>query len=190
VDISSAYGRTVLGLYDPFKRENIGQLFLGLESTTPLIACSSSEKDTLDDCPTNGTGAAIIMRGLGKALVKKSSSLNLTMDGVSVLDIAPNGALRTYPNVELLIDGRETKNFLSISVLSGGIAIGRIGIRMSGSSIVRAPQGGVESTLASNPGSIIYESISPRYAGMSTYLGNSSFGSQGLVINRVEDESK
>ncbi len=112
------------------------------------------------------------------------------MDGVSVFDIAPNGVIRKYPGIELRVEGRETKNFLSIGIYSNNVAVGQIAIRMSGDSIVRTNADSAAAAITANPGSILYEPASPRYAAKSNFLGNSSFGSRGLTISQVEDAPK
>ena len=100
------------------------------------------------------------------------------MEGISVLDISPRGEIRKYPSIELIADGKETKNLLSLSVTSNGVVIGRIGIKLAGKAIVRSLATEITAALSNNPGSIIYEAASPRYTANSTYLGNSSYGAQ------------
>jgi hypothetical protein len=190
IDVGSSRGRTTLSLYDPFRRESIGQFYLNLGGDTALIACGSSERDTLDDCTASTAESSIFMRGLGKAEVKRGTSLSLTMDWVSVLDITPRGEIRKYPSIELKVDGKETKNLLSLSVTSNGVAIGRIGIKLAGKGIARSLTSEITSSLENNPGKVIYEAMSPRYAASSTYLGNSSYGEQGLTIAQREDAPK
>ncbi len=62
IDVGSARNRTTLSLYDPFKRESIGQFFLNLRDTTPLYACESSEVDTLDACNIGGSDSYIVLK--------------------------------------------------------------------------------------------------------------------------------
>lgn len=59
------------------------------------------------------------------------------MDGVSVFDISGNGSIRKYPAIELKVEGKEIKNFLSIGIYANNIAIGQLAIRMSGDSVIR-----------------------------------------------------
>lgn len=190
IDVGSARGRTTLGVFDPFRRENIGQFTLALGDSTPLLSCGSADQASLDNCSVGTNQSYILLKGIGKSEVKKGNTLSLTMDGVSVFDIAPNGVIRKYPGIELRVEGRETKNFLSIGIYSNNVAVGQIAIRMSGDSIVRTNADSAGAAITANPGSILYEPASPRYAAKSNFLGNSSFGSRGLTISQVEDAPK
>jgi hypothetical protein len=89
VDVGSSRGRTTLALYDPFRRESIGQFYLNLPNDTALIACGSGDADTLNDCPASTSDHTLFLRGIGKTEVKRGTALSLTMDGISVLDITP-----------------------------------------------------------------------------------------------------
>lgn len=50
IDVGSSREKTTLNIYDPFRRETIGQLYLNTAENTPLYACKTSESETLDAC--------------------------------------------------------------------------------------------------------------------------------------------
>jgi hypothetical protein len=86
------------------------------------------------------------------------------------------------------VDGKETRNLLAISVKSNGILIGKIGMKWNADRIVQG-RGDIDTLLASNPGVLVYESISPRYAVQQNYLGNSSFGARGIQVYQISESS-
>lgn len=92
------------------------------------------------------------------------------LDDVPVLEISSNGTIRKYPSITIEADGAETKNLLSLSIKSNGTKIGRLGIKWDSSHVEVVSPDSVDSALINNPGSLVYESISPRYSIDSSYL--------------------
>ena len=179
IEVGSNNNRTTLDIFDPFRRENIGRLYLNTRPDTPMFNCGTSDLDELSACVIDNADSYMVLKGLGAANVTKNSNgLSLSFDGVPVFEITPDGTIKKYPTIKIEADGTETKNLLSLSILSEGTKIGRLGIKWNASQILIASPSSLESILSNNPGTIVYEGISPRYALEQSYIGNSSYGAQ------------
>lgn len=191
VQVGSNRNQTTLDIFDPFKRENIGRFYLNTRSDTPMFGCGSSDSDTLSACNVEGKDSYMVLKGIGSASVTKNANgLSISFDGVPVFEIAANGAIKKYPTVVIEADGTESKNLLSLSILSSGTKIGRLGIKWNASQIAIGSPASLDSILSNNPGTIVYEGISPRYSIEQSHIGNSSYGAQGLKIFSQKEESQ
>ncbi len=183
VQIGSNKNRTTLDIFDPFKRENIGRFYLNTSPATPTFACATDEADEIDACDFQGKESYMVLKGLGEAEVTKiGNRLSLGFDGIPVFEISPDGTITKYPNVTVEADGEESRNLLSLSIVSSGIKIGRLGIKWDAPEIIVSSPSTLDAALASHPGTIVYEGISPRYGIKQDNLGNTSAGDKGLKI--------
>ncbi|MDD2745687.1 MAG: VCBS repeat-containing protein, partial [Candidatus Gracilibacteria bacterium] len=183
IQVGSNKNRTTLDIFDPFKRENIGRIYLNTRSDTPLFACETSTADDLNACDIGGKDAYMVLKGMDSATTTRTGNkLTLSFGSVPVFEISADGTIKKYPTVVIEADGTESKNLLSLSIRNGSTQIGRLGIKWNASQILMSAPDSLDSTLAANPGTMVYEGISPRYGIEYNHLGNSSYGAKGIKI--------
>lgn len=90
-------------MYDPFRKESIGRLYLNLDDATPLFACGTSAEDSLDGCDIQGSKSYILLKGIGDgvSIGTKGSSLVMSMEGVPVFEIFKNGTIQKNPLISV-----------------------------------------------------------------------------------------
>ncbi len=90
--------------------------------------------------------------------------------------------IKKYPSITLEIDTKQSKNLLGIRIKANNTPIGYLALKWNANQIVRTDGKGVSAALANNPRTLVYETISSRYATRESSIGNSSYGARGMIL--------
>lgn|GEM_PF-6540976 len=183
-EISSTVDKSFIAFYDSFHKEYIARTWLNIDpENTAYMPCQSTGS-TISDCALATDKTTILMKGFDgttTALVNNELILS-TPNGTQLVRIHKNGKIEKYPGVELELDTKNTTNLLGIRVLSNRAPVGYIGIKFLTSTIEAVSTMDLSNSLANHKGSLVIETLSPRYSHQKTYLGISSRGSQGIMF--------